>query len=450
MRKAKIGFITFGHTYFDPLADKSGLIEAVKRAWSDLPFTLIPAPDIPNDVAGTVTATEFFEDQRVDGIIINAGAYGFENLTSVLALNTALPLMVWCPHQAPQALIPVSTFLSVMANLKNLDRQVFHLLGNMDSEEAKKGLIAFSRASLAAGMLRKAVLGMVGAPCPGMLDTTFSEYHVRRFVPGLLSLDSGDILEAMDAATEPEVKEAMEKVRVSFGSVSAEESHLVTAARSYVAMKKIAGAYKLDAMTVRCWPELSQKGFSGALGVSLMCDEGIICMMERDVPATATALALYYLTGQPSHIGEIDHVDNTSGEAFFVNDNSMIPSLAAAKTENEVAGGDLFIALTSGQTNGVMLKGILKPGPVTFAKLRGTPGKGNRLSMGIATGEVLPFKPKEGSLCNARVKFDLAVNDFLHSWAEKGLEHHMVINHNVVVRELRLLSEITGISAELI
>ncbi|GAG15164.1 unnamed protein product, partial [marine sediment metagenome] len=258
----------------------------------------------------------------------------------------------------------------------------------------------------------------------------YSEYHVRRFVPGLLSLDTVELIEAMEAATEKEIKEAVDKIHSVFASVSAEESHLLTAARSYVAMKNLAAAHNLDAMTVRCWPELSRKSFSGALGVSLMCDEGIICMMERDVPATATALALYYLTGCPSHIGEIDHVDDVSDEAFFVNDNSMIPSLAASRKENVVAGGDLFILLTSGLTDGVMLKGTLKPGAITLAKLRGTPGAENRLSMGIATGEVLPFKPEEGSLCNARVKLNQPVDDFLYSWAEKGLEHHMVINHN--------------------
>lgn len=446
MYTPKIGFMTFGHPYFDPLADKTGLIESVMSAWGDLPFTLIPSSDIPVDVAGTVRAAEFFGDQKVDGIIINAGAYGFENLISVFALNTSLPLMVWCPHNSPQALIPASSFLSIMANLNNLDRKAFHVLGNMDDKEVQQNVIAFSRASRASGMLRKATLGMVGAVCPGMLDTGFSEYHVRRFVPGLLSLDTTDILDAMGAATDAEVKEAMEKIRETFANVSAEDQHLLTAARSYVAMKNIAHVRKLDAMTVRCWPELSQKGFSGALGVSLMCDEGTVCMMERDVPATATALALQYLTGGPSHIGEIDHVDPGANEAFYVNDTSMIPSLAADKDENEVAGGDLFIMLTSGRTDGIMLKGTLKPGAVTIAKLKGTPGNENLLSMGIVTGKVMPLAPGADNLCNARVKYDLPVNDVLNSWAENGLEHHMVINHNRVVMELSMLSEMMGIS----
>lgn len=449
MEKPKIGFITFGHTYFDPLADKTGFIKTVTTTWADLPFTLIPAPDIPNNVPETVRMAEFFEDKKVDGIIINAGAYGFESLTSVLALNTALPILAWCPYHAPQALIPVSTFLSYMANLKHLNRQVFHLLGNPDSEDVQKGLIAFARASHASKMLKRATLGMVGAPCPGMLDTTYSEYHVRRFVPGLLSLDSVELMEAMEAATETEIQEAVEKTRRTFSSISAEESHLATAARSYVAMKHMAETHNLDAMTVRCWPELSKNGFSGALGVSLMCDEGIICMMERDVPATATALAMYYLSGLPSHIGEMEHVDPVADEAFFVNDNSMIPSLAASKEENAVAEGDLFVLLTSGQTDGVMMKGTLKPGVITIAKLRGTPGHENRLSMAIATGEVLPFISEEGNLANARVKFDVPVTDLLNSWVEKGFEHHMVIHHEPVADGLSMLCEMNGVKVEM-
>lgn len=449
MEKPKIGFITFGHNYFDPLADKTGFIESVTTIWGDLPFSLVTAPEIPNNVTETVRMAEFFADKKVDGIIINAGAYGFENLTSVLALNTALPILAWCPYQAPKALIPVSTFLSVMTNLKNLNRQVFHLLGNSDSEEVQKGLIAFARASLASRMLKRASLGMVGAPCPGMLDTTYSEYHVRRFVPGLLSLDTMELMDAMDAATDAEIQETVEKTRNAFGNITAVESHLAAAARSYVAMKRMAEAHNLDAMTVRCWPELSKKGFSGALGVSLMCDEGTICMMERDVPATATALALYYLTGLPSHIGEMNHVDHIANEAFFVNDNSMIPSLAASKAENEVAEGDLFILLTSGQTDGAMLKGTLKPGVTTIAKLRGTPGHENRLSMAIATGEVLPFIAEEGNLANARVKFDVPVTDLLNAWVEKGFEHHMVIHHEPVADALAMLCEMNGVKVEM-
>ncbi|MBW1829576.1 MAG: hypothetical protein JRI74_09165, partial [Deltaproteobacteria bacterium] len=219
---------------------------------------------------------------------------------------------------------------------------------------------------------------------------------------------------------------------------------------SYVAMKRMAEAHNLDAMTVRCWPELSKKGFSGALGVSLLCDEGIICMMERDVPATATALALYYLTGLPSHIGEMDHVDPVADEAFFVNDNSMIPSLAASKAENIIGEGDLFVLLTSGQTDGVMLKGSLKPGAITLAKLRGTPGHENRLSMAVAAGEVLPFTPEEGNLANARVKFNVPVTDFLNSWVDKGFEHHMVIHHEPVADALSMLCEMNSINVEMI
>ena len=448
MEKPKIGFITFGHSYFDPLADKTGLISAVAKAWDSLPFTLVPAPDVPNDVAGTVSTADFFEDQKVHGIIINAGAYGFENLTSVLALNTALPILVWCPFQAPQALIPISTFLSFMTNFKNLNRQAFQLLGDPQSEGVKKGLTDFACAALASKMLKRATLGMVGAPCPGMLDTTYSEYHVRRFVPGLLSLDTMELIEAMEAVTEAEIRETMEITRKTFASVAAEESHLATAARSYVAMKRMAEVHNLDAMTVRCWPELSKKGFSGALGVSLMCDEGVICMMERDVPATATALAMYYLSGRPSHIGEIDHVDDVADEAFFVNDNSMIPSLAAADPENGVVGGDLFILLTSGQTDGVMLKGTLKPGAITLAKLRGTPGNENRLSMAVTTGEVMPFISEEGNLANARVKFDLPAADVLNLWVKKGFEHHMVIHHEPVADALSMLCRMNGVHVE--
>jgi L-fucose isomerase-like protein len=450
MQKPKIGLITFGHTYFDPLADKAGLIESIKAAWSNMPFTLVPFPEIPKDVAGTVKATEFFEEQRVNGIVINGGAYGFENLAIVLGLNTSLPLLVWSPHQAAQGLIPTTTFFATMANLKHINRQIFPLVGNMDSLEVKEGLSIFSKTCLAVKMLRRATLGVVGAHCPGMMDTTFSEFHIRRFIPGILSLDTQDILDAMAAVNSYEIKQVIEKIKATFGGLMAEESQMAVAARSYIAMKNVVKAYSLDAITIRCWPELSKKGFSGILGSSFLFDEGTICMLERDVPATATALAFYYLTGQPSYIGEIDCVDAAANQAHFVNDNSMPASLVSSKAEHQVVAGDIFIYLTTGKPDGLNVKGTLKSGPITLTKLQGTPKDGNPLAMGITTGEVVPFTPKEGTLSNAHVTFKRPINDFLYQWAKGGFEHHMVINHTLVVKELTMLCEIMGVTPELI
>jgi len=450
MQKPKLGFITFGHTYFDPLGDKVGLTESAKVAWADLPFALIPSPEIPKDVAVTVKMTEFFEEQGVHGIVINAGAYGFENLATVLGVNTSLPLLVWCPLKTTQGLIPITTFFATMANMNHLNRQIFPLVGNVDSPELKDGLIAFSRACLAAKMLRRAILGIVGSHCPGMLDTTFSEFHLRRFIPGLLSLDTQDILDAMAAVTQSEIQEAIVKIKATFGGVTAEESHMAVAARSYIAMKNIVKSYNLNAITIRCWPELSKKGFSGSLGSSLLFDEGIICMLECDVPATATALVFYYLTGQPSYIGEIDCIDVEANQAHFVNDNSMPSSLVSSKAEHQIIDGDIFIYITTGKPDGLNIKGTLKPGPITLAKLQGTPKDGNNLAMGITIGEVAPFTPKEGTLINAHVKFKQPIHDFLYTWAKKGFEHHMVINHNLVVKELKMLCEIIGVKPDIL
>lgn len=443
----KIGLMTFGHAYFDAMADKTGLAESLATAWKDLPFSLVRPPTIPTDVTDTAATAEFFVDEKVDGIILNAGAYGLETLISVFAANTTLPLLIWCPHDGERTFIPVTAFFSFMANLKTVHGAVSSLVGNMDADHVKGTLTVFSRACLAAKKLRKASLGMIGGPCPGMLDTGFSEYHLRRVVPGLISLDTQDVLDAMAAVTEVEIKAAVDKIRTSYGEVTAEASHLTTAARSYAAMKQIARSRNLDALTVRNWPELSRKGFSGPLGASLLCDEGIICMMERDAPATATALALYFLTGRPSYMGEIDHVDAVNHELYVTNDGSMVPSLGA-ETGLKIVSGDGFIAITTGQTDGVTVKGTLKPGPVTISKLRGTPSNKDRLVMGIGTADALDFQQPEGAFYNARLRIEKPVDDFLHAWAQRGLEHHMIIHHQLVVEELTLLCEIIGIEPE--
>ncbi len=445
----KIGLMTFGHGYFDPMADKTGLIESVADAWKDLPFSLVRPPMVPTDVAGAAAMAEFFVDEKVDGIILNAGVYGLETLISVFSANTALPFLLWCPHDGEKTFIPISAFFSFTANLKTLHEPVFSLVGNMDAENVKETLTAFSRACLAAKRLRKASLGMIGGPCPGMLDTGFSEYHLRRVVPGLISLDTQDILETMAAITEAEIRVAKEKIRTSFGEVTTDASHLTTAARSYAAMKNIITSRNLDALTVRNWPELSRKGFSGSLGASILCDEGIICMMERDAPATATALALYYLTGRPSYIGEIDHADAIDRELYVTNDGGMVPSLGA-ETGLKIVSGDGFIAITTGQTDGVTVKGSLKAGPVTIAKLSGTPSSEGRLIMGIGTADSLDFQQPEGAFYNARLKLTRPMDDFLHAWAQRGLEHHMIIHHGLVVEELTLLCELMGIAPEMI
>ena len=77
--------------------------KALQTTFSDINFVYYQS-NIEGELVDKIHEFGF----KYDGIIINAGAYGFENLTSVLALNTALPILVWCPYQAPQALTNTS------------------------------------------------------------------------------------------------------------------------------------------------------------------------------------------------------------------------------------------------------------------------------------------------------------------------------------------------------
>ena len=93
-----------------------------------------------------------------------------------------------------------------------------------------------------------------------------------------------------------------------------------------------------------------------------------------------------------------------------------------------------------------MVMGTLKTGPVTLAKLRGTPGEEDKLSMAISSGESLSFTPPEGTLCNTCLSFGQPVNNFLYTWTGKGFEHHMVINHESAVKSLTMLCEIMDVT----
>jgi|GEM_PF-5516088 len=443
MLKPKLGFVLFGHKYFDSMVNKASFQEEALVELSELDIEIVKIDGIPATKSTVLEAADLLRKEDVDGVIINASAYGSEELACIFAQDLLdCPILLWSMYGGEKAFIPVTTIFSLSSNLQSIGRDFSHLLGDLKDEETKRGVMAFAMAAATAKRLRRSSIGVVGPPCPGMIDTTYSDSHLRRVVPDILYLDTIELSGLLTRVEEDRARTVLEDVKEKVGRMESTDKQMLDSARSYLAMKAMVEKHDLNAITIREWPEIAEQNFSMCLGSALLSDEGIICGAELDLPITLTGLAMFYLTGKSVYIGEIDAVDPERNVAFFCNDGSIAFSLAKGSKDIVLTDGDILVMLSCGRKEGLNLRFAVKPGRVTIARLSGHPTR-DRLKMGITCGEVIEILPPPvGDIRTAHVKFDVPLPELMNTWIAEGFGHHMAIVHADIKDELSFLCDI--------
>lgn len=86
----------------------------------------------------------------------------------------------------------------------------------------------------------------------------------------------------------------------SKGIVEPKRDDLRRATRLYLAIRDIVSAYRLDAITVKCFDLIGTTNTTGCLALALLDDNGIPAGCEGDLQSIFTKLLVWKVTGQPS------------------------------------------------------------------------------------------------------------------------------------------------------
>lgn len=205
---------------------------------------------IPSSLREVYKAAEFFRREDVDLALLFYADYTSEEFTCVLGKELSdYPVLLLSSYGSPKSVIPVAAMITSAGNLKRLGKRFFYVMGDPASREVMKRIMRLCNAAAVARKIRRSIIGIAGSPNLGMIDTGYSEFHIRRIVPGLLHLDTAEILSSLAKIDEKDTEKVISRVLPKVGKVLVQKKELINAAKAYLAIRAMVDRYDLDAIT---------------------------------------------------------------------------------------------------------------------------------------------------------------------------------------------------------
>lgn len=434
----KVAFITYVHPYYDLPAvaeRREQAIAALRNAGFDV--LAAATPKNPDEAAATAIR---LKDGDVDLVLLFFCTWVAEPIVTALAGELAdLPLVLWAlpflDRDIPMP-SPMSGITSSGSNLRLMGKRFAWVVGAVEAEVVER-VIGAIKAGAVAAALRRARFGLVGEPCPGMLDVEADEGLLSKAL-GITAVhcDWNGLLESAQTARPDELASAVARLKAAAGGgVEIADEPLAENLRLYVGIRQLVSRERLDAYCVRCWPELrNQLQITPCAAHALMAQEGIASTCEVDLPALITTYILSRLSGTPAFNFDITGYFEDRDAIQFGHCGAADPSLAEACDAVRVRAH-----MRTG--NGATVEFPFRGGAVTLAKLM-RPASG-RLRLFAARGiAIAPGDDVRGSVALVRPEPSAAA--FLKTMMDEGVEHHIALVYGTWTRELRQLCSFTG------
>jgi L-fucose isomerase-like protein len=351
-----------------------------------------------------------------------------------------IPLLMWAlPYLDKETPIPspMTGLTTSGCNLRRLGKPYVYQIGQVTPEKIEEAART-ARVAAALRRLRRARFGLVGYPCPGMIDAGTDEALMQKAVGATaIHLDLDALLRTSEEASADDASQlAKELISRTGGMKQLAQEKVAEHYRLYLGMKALAERNRLDAFCVRCWPELrDQYKTTICLTLSQMAEAGVPCVCEVDLPALITAYILNQLAGTPTYCFDITGYLEEEGALQFAHCGSAALSLAQDPRQARIRGH-----MRTGA--GAMLEFGFKEGEVTLAKLL-RPIEG-RVKMFVAKGEVTPTgEGIRGSV--ATVKVEPSPAAFIERMLREGVEHHPVMVYGDWMGDLTQFCELSGL-----
>ena len=179
----------------------------------------------------------------------------------------------------------------------------------------------------------------------------------------------------------------------------------------YGALKRLAGKYQLDGLTVRCFDLLKPIKGTSCLALAVLNAEGIYGGCEGDVPSLISMCVAGELTGQPIFMANPSRILSDDNDIIFA--HCTLPL-------NMPTSFELMTHFESDL--GVAFRGHIQEGPVTIFKT------GGLMQQYFAAAGQLKENLKERNLCRTQVRIHLDEQTLEYFLTESIGNHHMIIN----------------------
>jgi L-fucose isomerase-like protein len=206
------------------------------------------------------------------------------------------PVVLWAtPEKQEGDMISSCSLVGLHAWASTL-RQMEHgfelVYGDPDAASTQKRLDEAVRLAATIRRLRSARLGVIGGQAPGFLAMGADAFSVHRGVGVQLQTFSlVEFANTVSAINNEDVAADVAKVKaLGLEHKDTSDEDLPMASRLYLAMRWYMDNERLDAMCIRCWPEMPNTlGQWPYLGLARLADEGRAVACEGDADGALSA-----------------------------------------------------------------------------------------------------------------------------------------------------------------
>jgi len=387
-------------------------------------------------------AASLFRRSEVDAVVVQHGTHSPASLSVELIRDLEVPLAAWAVPEAPfdGSQVPCGGMTSLLAHaaaLAGIGRRFTFVQGLADSEEARKQLDRFIRATLVRGALRRAKIALVGYPSTTCLGCAFDKLAIKDLLG--IEIDHialSDVIEEVNALPDEEIEADMTELRSHDHLVEVSDpGALRRSCAAFAAIRKILVRGGFAAAAIKCRPELIG---THKLGMSAVCsrltDAGIPACSEGDVDGALTMLVQQAYTGRPTFLADWVQRDDKTNQVLFWHEGTAPTSLANPKFQPKITNGYR-------DEDNVVFEFPLKSGEVTVARLLPRDG---RYRMLVAGGRAVePPQALKGT--HVSIRFEAAAQKLLATILEHGFPQHYAIVYEDIKDEIIELAYQVGI-----
>lgn len=400
----------------------------------------VVAPAIARDSRDVRGIAAELRREDIDLLIFFFCTWVAEEITLGLARELEdVPLLLWALPYLDKDIpmpSPMTGLTATGCNIRKSGRTFAHMVGAADEPHVARAARTAAVATTVKA-LRHARFGIIGHPCPGMIDTGCDDAALQKCLgASVVHRDLDNFLRAAGESDAAEASALAVGLAARVGRCEVETEKLADHYRLFLGMKSMAEADHLDGFTIRCWPELrDHHKTTVCLTLAEMAEAGVPNACESDVTALVTSWVMTRIASAPSYSLEITAYLEDERALQFAHCGSAPISLAETPQQASVRGH-----MRTGA--GALLEFPFKPGLVTIAKLLRP--SGDRMRIFIARGEVIPTDPQvRGSV--ATVRPEPSCDAFLDAMLHEAVEHHLVIAYGDWTADLAQFAAFAGV-----
>ncbi len=402
----------------------------------------IVASKVVWDAADTIDVCKQFRDAGVDSLTIILSTWVTDSLLYVLVHEMQVPVVFWAvPYTETFSIGCVQHFGSA---LKTHGIPYEYVYGLADDAAVVEKVAKVAQAGHIMAKIRTMKLALVGPRqtwrVAGPQDTTNEEWEFsRQFGVTLVHIEMEEIIEIADGIGDDEAKKTLSALKLRTGEVLAGEEAMLRLTKVYLAVKKVAQRYSLDALAAECYPF-----YSGLMNLpsSWLADEGLILDTEGDIGHTVVMYMLNLAAqGGATALGEVGSMDDVNNVLALAHEGSTAHSLAADLSKVRISpSGDrgAFVGLP------------LRPMPVaTVSSIQGNGRDGYQIL--VERGSVVEATREEwvqgGEKLLVKLHVEQRASRMVEKLMELGLDHHLLVKEGDYVELMTLLCKFMGVKA---